>query len=73
LADVPILFIQASDDPELGNISRSMYLKAAGPREQATIGLGNFVAMNDDDKRAYENRVVSFFLAHLPATMRATR
>jgi len=73
LTNVPILFIQASDDPELGNISRSMFLKASGPREQATIGLGNFVAMNDDDKRAYENRVVSFFLAHLPATMRNTR
>jgi pimeloyl-ACP methyl ester carboxylesterase len=73
LTNVPILFIQASDDPELGNISRSMFLKASGPREQATIGLGNFVAMNDDDKRAYENRVVSFFLANLPATMRNTR
>src|SRR6202030_2331033 len=73
VADVPILFIQASDDPELGAISRNMYLKASGPREQANIGLGNFVAMNDDDKRAYENRVVSFFLTHLPATMRVTR
>jgi hypothetical protein len=50
-----------------------MYLKASGPREQANIGLGNFVAMNDDDKRAYENRVVSFFLANLPATMRNSR
>jgi hypothetical protein len=48
-----------------------MFLKAPGFREQAIIGLGNFVAMNDDDKRAYENRVVSFFLAHLPATVRA--
>ena len=73
VADVPILFIQASDDPELGAISRNMYLKASGPREQAIIGLGNFVAMNDDDKRAYENRVVSFFLANLPATMRNSR
>src|ERR1700719_4698536 len=73
VAAVPILFIQASDDPELGAISRNMFLKASGPREQATIGLGNFVAMNDDDKRAYENRVVSFFLTHLPATMRVTR
>src|ERR1700688_1462704 len=73
LKDVPILFIQASDDPELGAIGRNMFLKATGPREQATIGLGNFVAMNDDDKRAYENRVVSFFLANLPATMRNSR
>jgi pimeloyl-ACP methyl ester carboxylesterase len=70
LANVPILFIQAADDPELAAISRNMFVKASEPREQAIIGHGNFVAMNDDDKRAYENRVVSFFLTHLPATMR---
>lgn len=68
LKNVPILFIQASDDPELGAIAHNMFMKDPGPREQANIGLGNFVAMNDDDKRAYENRVVSFFLAHLPAS-----
>jgi hypothetical protein len=49
-----------------------MFVKAPEPREQAIIGHGNFVAMNDDDKRAYENRVVSFFLTHLPATMRSS-
>jgi len=73
LTNVPMLFIQASDDPELAAIARNMFVKAPEPREQAIIGHGNFVAMNDDDKRAYENRVVSFFLTHLPATMRATR
>jgi pimeloyl-ACP methyl ester carboxylesterase len=73
LTNVPILFIQAADDPELAAIARNMFVKAPEPREQAIIGHGNFVAMNDDDKRAYENRVVSFFLTHLPATGRATR
>jgi hypothetical protein len=73
LTNVPILFIQAADDPELAAIARNMFVKAPEPREQAIIGHGNFVAMNDDDKRAYENRVVSFFLTHLPATSRATR
>jgi hypothetical protein len=29
--------------------------------------------MNDDEKRAYENRVVAFFLARLPATGMAIR
>jgi hypothetical protein len=73
LTNVPILFIQASDDPELAGIARNMFVKALEPREQAIIGHGNFVAMNDDDKRVYENRVVSFFLTHLPATMRSSR
>jgi len=71
--NVPILFIQAADDPELAAIARNMFLKAPEPREQAIIGHGNFVGMNDDDKRAYENCVVSFFLTHLPATMRGAR
>jgi hypothetical protein len=66
LVGVPILFIQATDDPELGAITREMFLKASEPREQAIIAHGNFVNLPDDEKRAYENRVVSFFLTRLP-------
>ncbi len=73
LHNVPILFIQASDDPELARITRDMFLKAPEPREQAIIGRGNFVALNDEDKRAYETRVVSFFLLRLPATGKVSR
>src|SRR5271157_2174642 len=40
LVDVPTLFIQATDDPELGGITRDMFLKAAEPREQAIIAHG---------------------------------
>jgi len=68
LRDVPILFIQASDEPELSNITRDMYLKAPEPRELAVIAHGNFVLLPDDEKRSYENRVVTFFLAQLPVT-----
>lgn len=70
LNGVPTLFIQAMDDPELAGITREMFLKAPEPREQAIIAHGNFVSMNDDDKRAYENRVVSFFLLHMLPTAR---
>jgi alpha/beta hydrolase fold len=66
LNDVPILFIEASDDPELATITRDMFLKAPEPREQALIAHGNFVNLPDDEKRTYENRVVSFFLTRLP-------
>lgn len=68
LVGVPVLFIQANDDPELAAISRSMFLKASQPREQAIIAHGNFVNLPDDEKREYENRVVSFFLTRLPVT-----
>jgi hypothetical protein len=41
-------------------------LKAPEPRDQAIIPHGNFVSLGDEDKRTYENRVVSFFLLRLP-------
>jgi uncharacterized protein len=73
LAGVPKLFIAAIDDPELADLTRQMFSKAPEPREQAMIPHGNFVSLNDDDKRTYENRVVSFFLLRLPATGQAVR
>jgi len=72
LVGVPVLFIQATDDPELGAITRNMFLKASEPREQAIIAHGNFVNLPDEEKRAYENRVVTFFLARLPVTASLT-
>jgi pimeloyl-ACP methyl ester carboxylesterase len=68
MAGVPILFILAADDPELAEFTRRMFLIAPDPREQAIIAHGNFVGLPDDEKRAYENRVVTFFLLRLPAT-----
>jgi len=73
LAGVPKLFIAAIDDPELADLTRQMFSKAPEPRELAMIPHGNFVSLNDDDKRTYENRVVSFFLLRLPATGQAVR
>ena len=70
MVNVPTLYIQALDDPELAEATRNMFLKAPEPREQAIIAHGNFASMGDDEKRAYENRVVSFYLLHLPATGR---
>jgi len=67
LAGVPKLFIEAADDPELAGITQKMFKSAPEPKEQVTIAHGNFVNMEDTDKRAYENRVVSYFLLRLPA------
>jgi hypothetical protein len=73
LAGVPKLFIEAADDPELAGITQKMFKDAPEPKEQVTLAHGNFVDMEDADKRAYENRVVSYFLLRLPATRRASR
>ena len=67
MLNVPTLYIQALDDPELAEATRNMFLKAPEPRDQAIIAHGNFASMGDDDKRTYENRVVSFYLLRLPA------
>jgi pimeloyl-ACP methyl ester carboxylesterase len=73
LNGVPTLWIQAVDDPELAETTRQMFLKAPEPREQAIIPHGNFVSLGDEDKRTYENRVVTFFLLRLPAAGKPTR
>lgn len=68
LVTIPKLFIQAVDDPELAETTRQMFIKAPEPKEQAIIPHGNFATMTDEDKRVYENRIVTFFLLKLPAT-----
>jgi hypothetical protein len=73
LAGVPTLYIQALDDPELGEATRQIFLKAPEPREQAVIAHGNFVSLGDEEKREYENRVGSFFLVRLPAFAKPVR
>ncbi|MCU1242925.1 MAG: hypothetical protein JWO71_3651 [Candidatus Acidoferrum typicum] len=73
LAGVPKLFIEAADDPELAGTTQKMFKSAPEPKEQATIPHGNFVEMEDADKRNYENRIVSYFLLRLPATGRMSR
>ena len=66
LNGIPTLFIQALDDPDLAAVTRDMFLKAPEPRDQALIPHGNFVGLSEEEKRDYENRVVSFFLLRLP-------
>jgi pimeloyl-ACP methyl ester carboxylesterase len=73
LTGVPKLFIEAADEQELAELTRQLYVKSTEPREQAMIPHGNFAGLGEEDKRTYENRVVSFFLSHLPATGKPVR
>jgi uncharacterized protein len=73
LAGVQKLFVEAVDDPELGELTRQMFVKSPEPREQAIIAHGNFATMTDEDKRVYENRIMTFFLLKLPATGKAAK
>lgn len=73
LLGVPKLFIAAADDPELADITLKIYKNAPEPKDQVTILHGNFPNLGDQDKRDYENRVVSYFLLRLPASGKGTR
>jgi pimeloyl-ACP methyl ester carboxylesterase len=66
LAGVPKLFIAAADDTELADIALKIFKNAPEPKEEVTVLHGNFPNLGDQDKRDYENRVVSYFLLRLP-------
>jgi pimeloyl-ACP methyl ester carboxylesterase len=73
LAGVPKLFVQALDNPELAATTQELFVQAPEPRDQAILPRGDFVSMGDDDRKDYENRIVSFFLLRLPPIRSATR
>jgi pimeloyl-ACP methyl ester carboxylesterase len=66
LAGVPKLYIEASDDPELAQSTRELFVRSPEPREDMILHKGNYTGMLGEEKRAYENRIVSFFLLKLP-------
>ena len=71
LAGVAKLYISAGDDPELAQSTRELFVRSPGPREQVILAKGNYAGMLDEEKRSYENRIVSFFLFNLPPTVRS--
>lgn len=73
LSGVPKLFLQALDEPVLAESTQDIFLLAPEPREQAVLPRGDYGSMLDDDKRFYENRIVSFFLLRLPPIRRPAR
>jgi pimeloyl-ACP methyl ester carboxylesterase len=73
VAGVAKLFLQPADDPELGNSTRQLFNKASEPKELVALPHANYVGLGDDEKRMYENRVVSFFLLRLPPSARPVK
>ena len=66
LAGVAKLFIQAGDEPELAEATRELFIRAPRPSYQVILARGNYAVMLDEEKRAYENRIINFFLFYLP-------
>jgi alpha-beta hydrolase superfamily lysophospholipase len=68
LAGVAQLYLESPDDPILSASTSGIFQASPPPHELVVLPNGNYGGMLDDDKRNYENRIVSFFLLNLPAT-----
>jgi pimeloyl-ACP methyl ester carboxylesterase len=66
LAGVPKLFLEASEEPVLAAATQQIFTVAPEPKEIVVLPQGHYSRLLDGDKRAYESRMVSFFLLNLP-------
>lgn len=63
---VPKLFIVGDDAPGLAADTRELYKQAPGPKELVVLPRTNMASLVEDERRNYENLVVTFFLRTLP-------
>jgi pimeloyl-ACP methyl ester carboxylesterase len=66
LAGVAQLYLESPDDLVLAASTRELFRVSPPPHELVNLSHGNYAGMLDDEKRDYENRIVSFFLVNLP-------
>lgn len=62
---IPKLFIQSDDHPELANETLNLFIQSPGPKQTVRDRL-SYAEMTDDDRHAYENQIVTFFLQNIP-------
>jgi pimeloyl-ACP methyl ester carboxylesterase len=65
LARVPKLFIALRESPALAESTLQLFAAAPEPKDQWVMQKGNYTAMTNDEKRTYENFVLTFFLRNL--------
>jgi len=66
LSGVNQLYLETPEDPVLAASTSELFQVSPPPHELVKLDHGNYAAMLDDEKRSYENRIVSFFLLNLP-------
>jgi pimeloyl-ACP methyl ester carboxylesterase len=66
LSGVAQLYLEAPDEPALAASTSELFRLSSPPHELVVLQHGNYAGMLDDEKRNYENRIVSFFLVNLP-------
>ena len=65
LSGVPQLYLESPDEPRLVASTSALFRLSSPPHELADLPRGNYAGMADEEKRTYENRIVSFFLLNL--------
>jgi hypothetical protein len=66
LASMPKLFLATTPEPRLAASTQELFALAPEPKELEVLGHGQYATLLDEEKRTYENRLVSFFLLNLP-------
>lgn len=66
---IPKLFIQSDDRPQLAEETWKIFSRAPEPKQLVRDRL-SYSEMTDDDRHAYENQIVNFFLQNLPPVSR---
>ena len=66
-AGIPKLFILADDSPVLADQGLQLFVKSPDPKRMVRVKSA-YRDLSDDDRRAYENQIVSFFLLNIPPT-----
>ena len=66
LTGVSKLFIAGDDAPRLADLTQELHAAAPPPKELVVLPRTNMASLMEEDRRNYENLVVSFFLRNLP-------
>jgi pimeloyl-ACP methyl ester carboxylesterase len=66
LSGVAQLYLEPPEEPALAAATSDLFRISSPPHELVALQHGNYAGMLDDEKRSYENRIVSFFLVNLP-------
>ncbi len=66
LAGIPKLFLSSNEDPKLARSTQDLFRSSPEPKQLEMLAHGEYTSLVDEEKRAYENRLVSFFLLNLP-------
>ena len=66
LTGVSKLFIVGDDAPRLGALTQELHAASPPPKELVVLPRTNLATLLEEDRRNYENLVVSFFLRALP-------